>query len=146
MKEKYANRKANAVRTWKNADHFCRISPPCIAIKIIPHQLRPKICCDSYCEAFKCKQHSLWTWAAAMHRLWINDRRNACQRVYDDMCLRATDKPSGAYIALLPRTAGRCKNRIYTLILISPFSKQRFFRTLEKSVHRFCAILAKSSV
>lgn len=59
-----------------------------------------------------------------MHRLWINDRRNACQRVYDDMCLRATDKPSDTYFAFLPRTAGRCKNRIDTLILISRHSKQ----------------------
>ena len=106
----------------------------------------PKICCDSYCEAFKCKQQSLWTGAAATHRRWICDRYKVQNSASDGMRFRVMDKLSDAYIAPLPRTAGRCKNRIDTLILISPYSKQRFFRIPEKSVHRFCAIPAKSPV
>ena len=83
----------------KNANRLCRISPLCIVIIISPQQLRLKICCDSYCEAFKCKQQSLWAEATATHRRWICDRYKVRNSASDGMRYLVMDKLSGAYIA-----------------------------------------------
>ena len=72
----------------------------------------PKICCDRFCEAFKCKQQLLWTEATTMHQNWANAMCNAYQSASDVMCYRIMDKLSGVYIAPLSRTAELMKNEL----------------------------------